>query len=180
MRTLLLLLALALPGCGPILTPMIPRLTEEQQSQVDQMWQNLLTPPTRVSHETLLDVLMNHMLYSFGTDRATYRAEKVVRNHLVLMEITFDRHRPNFDRFTVAVHGPDGSLLRQDHYSRQDIENLQHQWRRSSDLSAKRHAAETRPADPTAPPLTPAESDELQRFEARAAAAAAATQPPSP
>ena len=37
-------------GCGPVTVPMVQRLPEDGQRQVDEIWQNMLTPPDRLDH----------------------------------------------------------------------------------------------------------------------------------
>jgi hypothetical protein len=176
MRHLFLPLAsLLLAGCSPFMSPMIPRLDAEHQAEVDTMWGNLLVPPDRTDHEILLATLDRFSLYVSGVDRASYRAEKVVKGLLVQMEITFDRERPRFDRFTVSVYAPDGALLRREDYTRGEVEALGQQWRRWGELSARQAAAATRPAE--VPALTAGETAEMLRFEYRQAAVIAATQP---
>ena len=127
MRTRLLfaILTLMLPACGPLMLPMIPRLDEEQQKQVDTAWHNMLTPSDRLSRETLLDTLSSSYFYAAGIDRADYRAEKQVDNLQVVMEIHFNRTHPAADAFYVNIYEPDGKLLRSERYSRGDVEKMQ-------------------------------------------------------
>ena len=48
----------AIAGCGPLQTPLPPRLDDEGQKTVDQAWDNTLSEANRFDKQTLLDILM--------------------------------------------------------------------------------------------------------------------------
>ena len=117
-----ILISLAAAGCGPMFLPMNPRLSDEDQKQIDAVWNNMLTPVDRVEHQTLLDVTISFWLYQYGVDRLHLVSEKYLANGKVIMEIECDRASPTSDQFTITVLNAHGQTLRRERYSREEIE----------------------------------------------------------
>jgi hypothetical protein len=153
-----------LGGCGPLISPMFFRPSEDEQKQVDSVWTNLMTPPNRADRQTLLDALTYFHLYSYGVDRASFRSEKIAGNLLIVMEVTYDHDRPMRDTFTVTVFDKQGNLVREEHYSREDVEKA------LGDIDVE-GAATTQKAP------TPEEIAAAKERERRTQAVMAATQP---
>jgi hypothetical protein len=126
MRTLLSVGALSvflLSGCGPMGSgPMPPRLAAEEQKQVDDSWDKALTPPDRLDRQALLDALILSHAYQTGADRLSFRSEKKCAAGTAVMEIHFDRAKPNEDRFDFRVIAADGRVVRELTYNRQEVE----------------------------------------------------------
>ena len=120
-RYAITLLALA-AACGPMTFPMVIRLDEESQNQVDDAWVNMLDPPHRLDRELLLDVLIAHQLHQRGVDRLVLISEKGVDRRRVVMEVAYDRQNPEADAFTFMLEDPWGNVIRQERYGRQEIE----------------------------------------------------------
>lgn len=153
-----------LAGCSPLMSPMFFRPSEESQKEIDRTWVNLMTPPNRADRQTLLDALTYFHLYSYGVDRATFRSEKIAGNLLVVMEVTYDHDRPRRDTFTVTAFDKQGNLVREEHYSREDVEKA------LGDIDVE--AAATTMKAPT-----PEEIAAAKERERRTQAVMAATQP---
>lgn len=117
----LFLLVLAVGCQGPLTKPMIDRLDDESQAKIDEVWDNMVTPPNRVDRTLLLDVLLSAQLYQHGVDSLRFVSEKDVGENLVVMEIRFDREDPQFDEFSVTVIDPKGREVRRERYGRDDI-----------------------------------------------------------
>ncbi len=115
-------LGLGLPGCGPMQMPMVQRLDKESQRNADQAWDQALSPLTRFDHQALLDALMISQAYQLGVDKLTFRSEKRFSGGTVIMEIAYDRAAPAKDEFKVTAVDPQGRLLRQESYSRNEVE----------------------------------------------------------
>src|SRR5262245_60754948 len=111
-----------LVGCGPMQAPLPPRLEPEAQKGVDDSWNRAFTPPDKLGHQDLLDVLVGTQAYQLGVDTFTIRAEKVLTGGKVVMEVWFDRSKPDNDRFEVSVHDAAGQLVRTERYMRGEIE----------------------------------------------------------
>jgi hypothetical protein len=115
-------LFLSLAGCGPLFLPMLPHLEADDQRQVDQMWDNLLTPVQRVDRQTLLDANVAYWMYAIGVDRMHMTSEKYFTGGTVVMEIDCDRANPEVDQFTITVLDDRGRTVRRERYSRADVE----------------------------------------------------------
>jgi hypothetical protein len=120
-RVLYAIVACMMTGCGPMVIPMIERLDDQDQAEVDEMWENMLTPAKRLDRQTLLDVLIMQMLYQRGGDQFVARAEKQTSHATVLMEISFDRLHPERDAFTVTMSDPVGREIRRETYAPDEI-----------------------------------------------------------
>ena len=126
MRTFLSITALSvvtLSGCGPMGSgPMPPRLQADEQKQVDESWDKAMTPVDKLDRQALLDALVLSQAYQAGVDRLTFRSEKKCAAGTAVMEIHFDRARPDEDRFDFRMVAADGRVLRQLTYNRAEVE----------------------------------------------------------
>ena len=166
MRTLLIpalcLSVVVLVGCGPMdSSPMPPRLDAEDQKKIDDAWDNALNPVNKLDRQALLDALFVTHAYQAGVDRLTFRSEKKFSGGLVVMEIHFDRAKPNDDRFDVIVQDPNGKEVRRLNYARSEIEMT------ARDL---RHPSFSRPRPADAPPLDPEHAKKYDEIQKRLAA----------
>ena len=100
---------------------MIDRLDENSQAKIDEVWENMVTPPDNLDRTLLLDVILSAQLYQHGVDSMRFVSEKTVGDGLVVMEIRFDREEPLFDEFCVSYIDRRGRELRRERYSRDDI-----------------------------------------------------------
>jgi len=121
-KLLPLVFCACLPACGLLPQPMVPRLSDDQQAQVDQLWVNVVTPPEHADRQTFLDVISVYSLYNAGLDTVRYHAEKRVGDRLITMDVNFDKDRPARDEFIVELYSRDGILLRRERYDRHDVE----------------------------------------------------------
>jgi len=107
--------------------PAVIRLEPEQQAQVDHVWHNMLTPPNRLDHDLLLDVVFVNGLHAMGVDRVHYVAEKETSAGRVTMTVDFDRQKrtpedkPDSGQFTFVLTSPTGHVLRREHYTGDDV-----------------------------------------------------------
>ncbi len=117
-----LVLIVLVSGCGgPLTVPMVQRLDEETQAEVDSAWSNMMKPHDRLDHTLLLDVLIAHQFHHKGVDRLHLVSEKRVNDGLALMEIRYDREQPTFDVFMVTYLDGEGKEQRRETYSRDEI-----------------------------------------------------------
>lgn len=126
MRTLLTIAAtvvIAASGCGPMGSgPMPPRLDDAGQKQVDASWDNALTPVDKLDRQAVLDALVLSQAYQAGVDKLAFRSEKKCAAGTVVMEIHFDRAKPEEDRLSLRVIAADGKVLRELTYNRTEVE----------------------------------------------------------
>ncbi|HPF38206.1 MAG TPA: hypothetical protein P5081_00650 [Phycisphaerae bacterium] len=123
MRWIPIVLIALVVGCrGPLAVPMVDRLDEKSQAEIDEVWGNMLTPPNGLDRELLLDVILSQQLHQHGVDSLRFISEKQVGEGLVVMEIRFDREDPLFDEFSVSYVDRRGRELRRERYSREDID----------------------------------------------------------
>ncbi len=115
-------LMLTLMGCGPMQSPMPHRLEPEAQKDVDASWNRAFTPIGRFDHQDLLDIMVGFHAYQLGVDTLTFRSEKTVANGKVIMEVFFDRAKPEADRFIVTVLDLAGKVVRTERFTRSEIE----------------------------------------------------------
>jgi hypothetical protein len=108
-------------GCGPMQVPIPLRLDPETQKVIDDGWNRAFTPPDKLGHRDLLDVMVGTQAYQLGVDTFMFRAEKRFTGGKVVMEVAFDRAKPSDDRFEVSVHDTTGKLLRKERYTRDEI-----------------------------------------------------------
>ena len=109
-------------GCGPMLLPMTPRMSDQSQRMIDSAWNNMLTPVGRVDRQTLLDTMMTYWMHQYGVDRLHLVSEKSLLHGKAIMEIDCDSGSPQTDQFTVTVLDERGRTVRRERYSRSDIE----------------------------------------------------------
>ncbi|HKB03967.1 MAG TPA: hypothetical protein VKD90_17220 [Gemmataceae bacterium] len=120
---ILALAVLALAGCGPMGSgPMPPRLQDDEQKQVDESWDKALTPVDKLDRQSVLDALVLSQAYQAGVDKLLFRSEKKCAAGTVIMEIHFDRSKPDQDRFDFRVVAADGRVVRELTYNRQEVE----------------------------------------------------------
>jgi len=119
---MLLPLALALVGCGPMAAPITPRLDEKEQAQVDQIWTNILTPPNRLDHDMLIDVLLMYPVYQVGVDKLHMTAEQKIAGGTALIEVNCFRATLEKDTFSVTLIDANGVARRRESYTRKEIE----------------------------------------------------------
>lgn len=115
------ILLLSLAGCGLLTFPMVTRLSEEKQAQVDDAWKNLFTPPDRLDRTLLLDVLLAMQLHQQGVDRLELVSEKEVGAARVVMSVRFDRTRPSFDEFVISYVDAVGVEARRERYTSGEV-----------------------------------------------------------
>jgi hypothetical protein len=109
-------------GCGPMKVPLPQRLDPETQLLIDNGWNRALSPPDKLGHQELLDVLVGTQLYQLGVDFFMFRAEKRFARGKVVMEVAFDRASPDDDRFQVTVLDSAGKVVRAENYSRKEVD----------------------------------------------------------
>ena len=114
--------SLVIAGCGPMTSPLPPRLDGESQKTVDDAWEKALAPIDRLDHQVLLDSFVGTGAYQNGVDKLFLRSEKRFSGGLVVMEIHFDRTTPGEDRFEVTVTNQEGKALRRERYNRAEVE----------------------------------------------------------
>jgi len=115
-------LAFAFTGCGPMQAPLPRRLDPESQQKVDDGWNKAFTPVGRFDHQGLLDLMVGARAYQLGVDHFSLRSEKRFAGGKIVMEVQFDRAKPNGDRFEVTVYDSEGKLVRSDRYPRSEVE----------------------------------------------------------
>ena len=158
-------LMFAAGGCNaPTIKPITPRLSASEQSEADREWHNMFTPPDRVEREPLMGALVFFEMYQHGVDRADYHAEKMVDDKRVVIDMHFQRERPQEDGIYVSVFGPEGQILRSERFSREEIEKLE------TDATFSGLASASQPS-------TPAEQAAKAERKRRYMAILAATQP---
>jgi hypothetical protein len=106
--------------------PLPVRLDPETQKAIDDGWNRALSPPDKLGHQELLDVLVGTQLYQLGVDFFMFRAEKRFANGKVVMEVAFDRARPDDDRFQVTVLDSSGRVVRAENFARQEVDQTYH------------------------------------------------------
>lgn len=110
-------------GCGPMQSPLPQRFDPELQKDIDSSWNRAFSPADKLAHQDLLDVMVGTQAYQFGVDTFMLRAEKRFVGGKVVMEVGFDRARPDDDRFMVSVYDTAGKLVRTERYAREEIDN---------------------------------------------------------
>jgi len=180
MRFVILMISLSLfAGCGPMLSPMAPRLDVETQQKVDQIWNNLLTPVDRVDRQTLLDTNVSYWMYTLGVDRLHMTSEKYFSGGAAIMVIDCDRANPDSDQYTITIVDHQGKTVRRERYSRADVEESSKMMTGIDNSIRSTTQPTTQPS--TQPATTQAESEEIRKLrveiERRHTAVEAATQP---
>lgn len=166
----LVALVLLAAGCrGPLPTPMVERLSEAQQLEVDAAWNNLFTPIDRVDREVLLDAIVLHQLHQSGVDSLRLVAEKALDGGRVIMEIRFDRARPEDDVFLLTCLDFMGFAVRHERWSGDEVRQ------RVADLEPPPIILAEGQTEPTAEQQR-ALDDHRARLQARMEAVRAATE----
>jgi hypothetical protein len=101
---------------------MPPRLEDAEQKQVDESWDKALDPVDKLDRQALLDALILSQAYQAGVDKLTFRSEKKCAAGTVIMEIHFDRAKPDQDRFDLRVVAANGQIVRELSYNRKEVE----------------------------------------------------------
>ena len=115
-------LSLALAGCGPMKTPLPQRLEPEVQKDVDTSWNKAFSPVGRFDHQELLDIMVGFQAYQLGVDTLTFRSEKTIASGKVVMEVHYERTKPDADRFDVTLLDLAGKLVQTERFTRTEIE----------------------------------------------------------
>ena len=115
-------ITLTFMGCGPMQSPMPHRLEPDAQKDVDASWNRAFTPIDRFDHQDLLDIMVGVQAYQLGVDSLSLRSEKTIATGKVIMEVFFDRAKPEADRFVVTVLDPAGRPIRTERYLRSEVE----------------------------------------------------------
>ena len=149
-----------LSGCGPLQSPMPPRLDDEDQKSINESWEKVLTPVDRYDDQSLLDIFTGTQAYEVGVDKLDFRSEKSFSGGVVVMEVHFDRLTPEKDRFDVKILNREGGVLRQASYTRKQVETTNHQ------LIEEHNTWKRKQAEGQA---SPEEIKRLEGFEARRA-----------
>jgi len=111
-----------LAGCGPMDRPMPPRPSADEQKQIDAAWDAALAPVDKYDRQQWLDALVGTQAYQAGVDTLTFRSEKAFARGKVVMEVFYDRAKPAADRLVVTVFDTAGKQVRQETYTRADVE----------------------------------------------------------
>ena len=123
LSSLLFCSLILLLGCGPLAVPMVDRPSEEKQAKIDITWNRALDPPDKLSRQEWLDLFVGAQAFQMGVDKLHFRSEKSLATGRIVMEVHYDRASPNEDRFDVRVFDNNDHLLREETYSRDDVEN---------------------------------------------------------
>lgn len=169
LRPLIVVLAFALAGCGPLAIPAVQRLCPEEQAEVDASWNNMLAPPGRLDRQTLLDTLTCFQLHERGVNTLTMRSEKAFHGGTVVMEIHFDRGEELRDRFEIRIYDHQWKLVRAEQYPAEEV--------RQAIDSLFGQTWVPRGKDGEELQLTPEALERERRREERMKRVAAATQP---
>jgi len=110
-------------GCvsGPLPVPMVERLPEKEQLDVDSAWSNMLAPPERLDREVLLDVLLAYSFHHTGVDTVGFISTKRVNDGEVSMQVFFDRHHPETDSYILSFKDANGTLRRFERYTPDEV-----------------------------------------------------------
>jgi hypothetical protein len=111
-----------LSGCGPTERPMPARLDEETQKKIDEAWEKALAPVNHLDHQQWLDTFVLTGAFEAGVNRLSFRSEKEFSGGLVVMEVHYDRQKPDDDRFEMSVFDHAGKRLRHERYTRVELQ----------------------------------------------------------
>jgi hypothetical protein len=115
-------LTFAVVGCGPMTSPMPARFDAEAQKKIDDGWDRAFERSGKLDRQELLDVMVGLQAYQLGVDTFHLKATKKFAGGTVVMEVTFDRAKPDDDRFEVSVYDAAGKLVRKERYNRKEVE----------------------------------------------------------
>jgi len=121
-RSVALSALVGIGGCGPLTVPMVQRLEEKDQQQIDEAWSCMLSPPDRLDRTVLLDTIISFQLYQLGVDSLRMVSDKSVDGGTVVMEVRFDRGEPDHDEFTFVYRDARGRDVRRESYTRSEVE----------------------------------------------------------
>jgi len=119
------------------------RFDDKGQQQVEEKWNAAFTPPDKLDRQGLLDAFLISQAYQVGVDRLVLRSEKKLARGRVEMEISYERLKPDDDRFEVRVYDENGQLVRHERYNRADVERTESELAAADgkgDSDAKREA----------------------------------------
>lgn len=170
---------LIIASCGPLQVPMGRQLDQNQQAAVDAGWQRALEFDDELGRQGWLDMMVGTLAFEHGVDRFHFKSEKEVGARLVVMEVWFDRSKPDDDAFEITVFDDERKIVRKERYTRSDVEESiavmyqqpetvtppvgvgQDEWRRLREKQEERRARikllfpdandDARPADAAAP-----------------------------
>src|SRR5262245_51210113 len=152
--SLLALSIISLVGCGPMgSSPLPARLEPDAQKDIDNAWENAVNPPERLERQAILDALIMTRAYQVGVDRLLFRSEKEFSGGTVVMEVHFDRSKPNEDRFEIKILDKTGNTMRVITYNRAEIEKA------DKELHDPKYGKSRNPNDP------PLDADELRKHQ---------------
>jgi hypothetical protein len=162
MRTLLLsvsaLTIIAFVGCGPMGSgPMPPRLEADEQKKIDDAWEQALTPVDKLDRQATLDTLIMTQAFQAGVDRLMFHSEKKFSGGMVVMEIHFDRDKPNDDRFEMTVRDAAGKELRRLVFHRTEVETAYRE------LNDPRYTQPANANQPVNQSVDPKKREEIQK-----------------
>jgi hypothetical protein len=140
--------------------PMPPRLEADEQKKIDEAWDNALTPVDKLDRQATLDTLIVSQAFQAGVDRLDFRSEKKFSGGLVVMEIHFDRTKPNDDRFEVTIRDLADKELRHLVYNRAEVETAYR------DLNDPRYTQPQGQNVPQNQPVDPKKREEIQKRRA--------------
>lgn len=116
------------------------RFNEEGQQEVEAKWNQVFTPPDRLDRQGLLDAFLVSQAYQVGVDRLVLRSEKKFAHGRVEMEINYERLKPDEDRFEVRIFDENDGLVRQERYTRADVERTEQELFVADDGKADQNA----------------------------------------
>ncbi|MBL9148793.1 MAG: hypothetical protein JNM94_08890 [Phycisphaerae bacterium] len=122
----------------------------------------MLDAPLPIGRQALLDLLLLQCVYYYGMDRIDYRAEKDLASGRLVIEVHANAAHPDADSLTMTRHGPDGSVVRVERWTRAEVE------RTSDELGRVRTTLRERVKQDAA---TDAEREVLRELDARVSAA---------
>ena len=153
---------ISLIGCGPMdSSPMPPRFEADAQKKIDDTWENAVNPPEKLDRQALLDAVIWTHAYQAGVDRLLFRSEKDFSGGIVVMEIHFDRSKPNDDRFEIKILDKEQKLVRELTYNRAEIEKAHKELHNPKNSNVR---------GPNDPPLAPDEVKKREEVQKRIAA----------
>ena len=121
MTALFVVAAASSPGCGPLLLPAGTRLPDDLQWQVEDAWEQAMTPPHALGREDLLRFVVTHLAHVWGVDRFKFRSEKDLSHGRVIMTVDFDRALPGDGDFTLEYQDLTGVTLRLERYAGEEV-----------------------------------------------------------
>lgn len=119
--TFLVILTLVAGCSGPLTFPMVERLQPEDQAEVEEIWNNVLTPIGRLDRDTLLDTVVASQLHQQGIDRLNLQCEKVFDGGRIVFRLSFDRARPAGDVLEIDIFDNAGRRVRSEEYAGAEV-----------------------------------------------------------